>query len=184
VTPAQAQVAFGTQVCCRPGVACNTILVAAAMLAMPATADSQQSEPLRNGFDDPYFQVSGALADCPVPRGPLMTEAERRLQSHHRAERGTTCWLQGQCERPNAYAYDADIAAGVRAALAKSTLLRDSTVWVTVQGRVVYFEGCAGDPAAAAGLEALARQVPDVLAAVATLAVGTARPPPYRVLEP
>lgn len=159
-------------------------LLAAALLALPAAANSQPPEPLRNWFADPYFQVSSALADCPVPRGPLMTEAERELQSHHRAERGTTCWLQGRCERPNSYAYDADIAAGLRAALADSALLRDSTVWVTVQGRVVYFEGCAGDPAVAGGLEALARRVPDVLAAVAALAVGAARPPPYRVLQP
>jgi len=31
------------------------------------------------------------------------------VQAHRRAEKGTTCWLAHECERPNAYAYDPDI---------------------------------------------------------------------------
>ncbi|MGE0800981.1 MAG: hypothetical protein AB7G13_16295 [Lautropia sp.] len=35
-------------------------------VAVAAAAD----EPLRNWFDDPFFQVSADIADCPEPAGP------------------------------------------------------------------------------------------------------------------
>jgi hypothetical protein len=145
-------------------------------LAPPAPA--QAPDELRNGFDDPFFRLSAEVPDCPVPLGPFITEAERRVQAHHRAERGTTCWLAGQCEQPNAYAYDHGIAQALQAAAReRPALFAGTSLWVTVQGRVVYIEGCAADPGVAAALEAFARAVPGVQQALALLRIGAGAPP-------
>ena len=141
-------------------------------------AAAPTDEVLQNWFDDPFFQVSSDIADCPLPAGPYMTEAERRVQTHHRAEKGTTCWLSGACDRPNVYAYDADIARALRDAAARSQPFTGTTLWVTVQGRVVYLEGCVASDAAVAPLEAFARQVPQVQQAVAIVRA------PYRLRAP
>ncbi|HWH82937.1 MAG TPA: BON domain-containing protein, partial [Burkholderiaceae bacterium] len=155
---------------------------ALALALLTAAAGAAHSgEALRNGFDDPFFQLSHALADCPLPAGPFITEAERRVQSHHRAEKGTTCWLAGECAQPNAYAYDREIAAAIRAAVRGQRALAASTLWVTVQGRIVYIEGCAARASAAADLEALARRVPHVQQAIAAIRTDPRERAPYRV---
>ena len=151
-------------------------------LAWPVPGLGQPAPERRNWFDDPFFQISNALPDCPVPAGPLITEEERRVQAHHRAERGTTCWLAGQCDRPNFYAYDADIAESIKAALKASNRFARSTLWVTVQGRVVYIEGCVPDPGMAPALEAFAKAIPNVQQAIALVHAGGASRPPYRVV--
>lgn len=150
-------------------------------LALPAFG---QDTP-RNRFDDPFMPLSQAVADCPEPRGPRLTEAEARVQAHHRAERGTTCWLRGECSEPNAYRYDAGIAAAVRARLADApALLEGTSLWLTVQGRVVYLEGCSADPQRAGALEAALRPVPGVLQVLALLWDGRSPAPPYRLAPP
>jgi hypothetical protein len=152
-------------------------------LMLAATAATCPAQPAPDGrqnwFDDPFFQISSALPDCPTPLGPFITEAERRAQAHHRAEKGTTCWLAGQCDRPNFYAYDAEIAAALRAALAQRGPLPGSTLWVTVQGRVVYIEGCAADGAGVAELEALAKNLPHVQQTIAAVRTAASQQPPY-----
>jgi hypothetical protein len=154
-------------------------------LALAATCigtHAQTPPERRNWFDDPFFQISHAVPGCPVPVGPRLTEAERRVEAHHRAERGTTCWLAGQCRQPNAYAYDAGIAAAFQSALKSGPTLAGSTLWVTVQGRVVYIEGCAGN-AVAAALETMARALPDVQQAMAIVYAGPPGTPPYKRLS-
>jgi hypothetical protein len=125
------------------------------------------------------------VPDCPTPAGPFVTEAEHRAEAHHRAEKGTSCWLAGDCERANAYAYDRDIAAALRAALERDTALTvrlaATSLWITVQGRIVSFQGCAADPALAQALEAWARGLPRVQQAVAALRLDPSARPPYRV---
>jgi hypothetical protein len=153
------------------------LLVALSSPAWPADA-------LQNWFDDPFFQVRAALPDCPLPAGPFTDEADRRVQAHRRLEKGTTCWLAKECDRPNAYAYDADIASAIRSAFDPSTGERppfpDTTLWVTVQGRVVYVEGCARNEAEAVRIETLVRALPHVQQAIAILRTDPATPPPYR----
>ena len=157
----------------------------AAILALLLTlAPPGRGEPhdgLRNAFGDPFFRIAHAIADCPEPAGPYIDEAERRVQAHHRAERGTTCWLAGMCDRPNAYAYDADIAAALQAALHRHNPFADASIWVTVQGRVVYLEGCVARPAQAAELEAFARTLPNVQQAIAIVRDAPSARPPYRL---
>jgi fermentation-respiration switch protein FrsA (DUF1100 family) len=163
--------------------ACGPVLVAIAACALPCQA--QTSDERRNWFDDPFFQMTAALADCPLPAGPFITAAERQVQAHHRAERGTTCWLAGQCDRPNDYAYDQDIAAAFRSAWAQHPpQVGDTTLWVTVQGRVVYLEGCATRAAATAALEAFANSLPNVRQAIANLRTQPSERAPYPLRSP
>ena len=156
-----------------------------AALAWPVPGAAQAVPERQNWFNDPFFQISNAIPDCPVPAGPLITEQERRVQSHHRAERGTTCWLAGQCDRPNFYAYDADIADAIKAALKASNPFAGATLWVTVQGRVVYIEGCVPDQGMEPALETFAKGVAGVQQAIAAVLVKGAPSarPPYRLLS-
>jgi hypothetical protein len=158
----------------------DAALIAVALLAWCAGARADDA--LRNGFDDPFFKVTAALPGCPEPAGPRVTAAERQAQSHRRAEKGTTCWLAREtgCERASAYAYDRDIAAAVQRALQADAQAADTTLWVTVQGRVVYVEGCVARQDQAAAIERTVRALPHVQQAFAIVRVGGSGSPPYR----
>ena len=151
--------------------------LAALTAACPAGAD----EELRNWFDDPFFQISAAVPGCPLPAGPFITENQKRVEAHHRAERGTTCWLTKECDRPNSYAYDADIATAFQAAVRQRNPFPDTTLWVTVQGRVVYIEGCVLRESQVAGLEAFARALPYVQQAIAIVRTEPSARVPYKL---
>ena len=144
-----------------------------------AQADSDR----QNWFHDPFFQISDAVPDCPLPAGPFVTEKQRLAEAHHRAERGTTCWLTGKCDRPSSYDYDQDIANAFKGALSVKNPFKESTLWVTVQGRVVYIEGCAEDRGLTVRLETFARTLPFVEAAVAKIRYDSSARPPYTLLE-
>jgi hypothetical protein len=152
-----------------------------ALVAVAATCGAQPGEDLQNWFGDPFFQVSAAVPDCPLPAGPFTTVGDRHVQAHRRAEKGTTCWLAKECERPNAYAYDQDIAASFQAAVRERNPFPNTTLWVTVQGRVVYVEGCATDDAAATQVEAFARSLPNVQQAIAIIRTDATARPPYKL---
>ena len=155
-----------------------------ALLAAVTTAGAgEPGRELRNAFGDPFFSISAAIADCPLPAGPFIDEAEQRVQAHHRAERGTTCWLAKECDRPNAYAYDPEIAKALQAALQERNPFADTSVWVTVQGRVVYLEGCVTRASQAAELEAFARAIPNVQQAIAIVRDDPRARPPYRLRD-
>lgn len=158
----------------------KSLLLATLLLA---GAVDEPLQPL-NRFGDPFEALSADLTGCPEPLGPRLTAAEARVQAHHRAERGTTCWLKGECREPNAYRYDAGIAAALHERLAAAPELHPSSLWLTVQGRVVYLEGCVARAEQGPALEAVARAVPDVQQALAIVAVGTAGRMPYRALPP
>ncbi len=153
-----------------------------ALLAALAVGGAR-AEQLQNWFGDPYFQVRDAVPGCPVPRGPLMTEDDMRRSAHARAERGTRCWQEGQCAKPNAYMYDAGIAAEVRRRFAASGELKASSLWVTVQRRIVYVEGCAAGSKAAKAIEGLLRGTADVEQVVVNLARHASDRAPYATLE-
>lgn len=156
---------------------------AAVAAALVAAAAAQAPAELRNWFDDPFVQLSAAIAHCPEPLGPRATEPQMLRQTHHRLERGTRCWLEGRCARQSAYDYDRDIAARLAAAWTENPEFARSTIWATVQGRVVYLEGCVRTPSLGAKLEAFARGIPDVDLAVAFVFRPGAATPPYRTLE-
>lgn len=149
----------------------------AAGLAGGARSDTQG---LRNWFDDPFFQVADSLPGCPVPAGPLITEAEMKAESHSRAERGTTCWLSGACSEPNAYLYDARIAQHIREELG---VQGRASLWITVKRRFVWLEGCVTDGAQAAQLESRLKAVPQVERVFVDVMTGVDGKPPYRTLR-
>jgi len=160
------------------------LIASALVLGLGLAAVARSAEELRNWFDDPFFQISSSLPDCPLPAGPFVSEADKRVQAHRRAEKGTTCWLAGECERPNAYAYDRDIAEAFRKAVAGPDRLAGTTLWVTVQGRVVYIEGCALHNSSVVAVEALARSLPHVQQAIAIVRTDPTARPPYKLRPP
>ena len=164
----------------------SRLALSVALLAFacwPALADPGP-DGLQNWFNDPFFQITSGVPDCPVPAGPFVSEGDRRVQAHRRAEKGTTCWLARECDRPNAYAYDEDIAAALKAALRENSRFASTSLWVTVQGRVVYIEGCVAGASQEAELEAFARSLPHVQQALAIVRSDPAERPPYRLRHP
>ena len=137
---------------------------------------------LRNWFNDPFVQLVAQDPDCPVPAGPFVTEKERLAQSHRRAEKGTTAWLAGEADRPKAYAYDPDRAAALKEAFKNTTRFRGGSLWATVQGRVVYVEGCLTSGSEVNDLEATVRALPFVQQSVALVRTDRKAQVPYRVM--
>jgi hypothetical protein len=162
----------------------HSILIGVAAFLLTTGSAAQPSDALQNWFNDPFFPITAALPDCPLPAGPFTDEADRRVQAHRRLEKGTTCWLAKECDRPNAYAYDADIASAIQQAVHERNPFPDTTLWVTVQGRVVYIEGCARDEAQAGRIESFIRDLPHVQQATAILRTDPAARPPYKLRHP
>ena len=162
------------------------MLTAAGLLAVAAAASAGDPAPRRlNPFGDPFLPATHGRA-CPAPLGPAYTDAERRVEAHSRAERGTTCWLAGRCAEPNAYRYDAANAASAVSAvsaLRADPALASSSIWVTAQRRFVYLEGCVSDAAQAARAEEIVKSLADVERVIPALALPREKPP-YRTAAP
>ncbi|HXA46517.1 MAG TPA: BON domain-containing protein [Burkholderiaceae bacterium] len=140
-----------------------------------AAADGE----LKNWFNDPFFQVRDAIKACPIPLGPLMTEAQRRNEAHYRVERGTSCWLEGKCDKPNAYLYDAPIAAAIGQRFSQSPAFQDTSLWITVQRKFVIVQGCIADANQAGQIETLIKAEPDVDRVILQLVTNPHETPPY-----
>ncbi|SDY41269.1 BON domain-containing protein [Variovorax sp. YR634] len=156
----------------------SSVLLLAAQTGMAQEANGPLKQ---NWFDDPFFQVSAGLPACAMPEGPFYTAEERRMQTHSRLERGTSCWLAGKCTDSNAYRYDKPLAPKVRAALLAVPGVNKGSVWVMIQRRWVYLQGCVPNAALAKKLERAARALPDVETVVPDLMVGPRGKPPYPV---
>lgn len=146
-----------------------------ASLAMHA-AFADPTEALGNHYNDPFVQVTGAIKACPRPRGPFMTVKEAQAEAHPRIERGTTCFMSGKCTEPNAYRYDARIAAAaqevVTTELRKFPSLARSSVWLTVQRRFVFVHGCVARRGDVVKWKRMLKTVPEVEYVGIDLAVG------------
>ena len=156
------------------------LCLAALLGTMPLGA--QDAAERRNWFKAPFFQIAAQAPRCPVPLGPYLTAAEQRAEAHDRAERGTSCWLAGRCARSNAYAYDQDIARALQARVGALKPLTGSSLWVTVQRRIVFIEGCVPDRRRVAALQAWATAVPDVEQVLVNVSTRPQAPAPYRTL--
>ena len=156
--------------------AVNLALVFFLSLAGTVHAENQ---PLRDWFNDPFFQIADGMPGCPVPRGPLLTESEMKAESHSRAERGTTCWLTGACAEPNAYRYDTKIADHIRERVKVSG---PGSLWITVKRRIVWVEGCVARQEQSRELEGWLKDVPDVERVLVDVMTGVEGRPPYRTL--
>ncbi len=151
-------------------------VVAAVLLSQFGAASAEE---LRNWFDDPFFQVRSGVPDCPAPLGPLLPQSKRNTEAHYRVERGTSCWLAGECAQPNAYWYDAGIGKAAAKAFADSPDFGDTSLWLTVQRRFVTVEGCISRPEQARQIEALIQPLPDVERVIVQVAQPGEAKPPY-----
>ncbi|MGZ5130496.1 MAG: BON domain-containing protein [Caldimonas sp.] len=152
------------------------VVALAGVLAATLSSAEGEAPRLLNPFGDPFVQATAGRA-CPAPLGPAYSEAERRVEAHSRAERGTTCWLAGRCAEPNAYRYDKANADAAVAALRADPGLASSAIWVTAQRRFIYLEGCAADAAQAARAEALVKALADVDLVIPALGLPGEKPP-------
>jgi hypothetical protein len=167
-------------------VLCHALLSSAQQPASstPAASLAGVASPLerKNWFNDPFFELSHALSGCPVPLGPLMTHAQMEDDAHYRVERGTTCWLAHKCTKPNSYMYDQPIADAIRAHFTNPRQFDGTSLWITVQRRFVYAEGCAP---ASFDRQALRRQleaIPDVEQVFIRIGTRADAPAPYKTL--
>ena len=142
-----------------------------AMLALVLSSTALASEERANYFDDPFLQVTSAIADCPPQKGPMITEAEMRAQAHSRAERGTSCFQSGRCRLPNAYLYDKEIIPRVQKAILATDRFSDTSIWVEGRRRWVWLTGCVRARADIDALVRLVRGIDDVEAVVNELVV-------------
>ncbi|HTH60726.1 MAG TPA: BON domain-containing protein [Paraburkholderia sp.] len=122
------------------------VTLCAASIAQGAFAQGKPSshdDARKNWYGDPFFALSAAAGPaCPTPLGPRMSREEADSDAHYRVERGTSCWLAHRCSKPNSYMYDADIAKAIRKQLHDAPMLAGTSLWVTVQRRFVYVDGC------------------------------------------
>ncbi|BCZ80837.1 BON domain-containing protein [Paraburkholderia terrae] len=153
--------------------ACNVLHAQEASSAAPGER--------RNWYNDPFFTLSHAIADCPVPLGPMMTHAQMEDDAHYRVERGTTCWLAHKCTKPNSYLYDADIASAIHARF-NPHAFDGTSVWITVQRRFVYAEGCAPASFDRHALQQQLEAIPDVEQVFMRIAASAHGPMPYKTL--
>jgi hypothetical protein len=149
-----------------------------------AVAGARAEEVVRNWFNDPFFQVRSAIADCPMPLGPYGNEEHRMRETHYRLERGLRCYLEKKCSKPSSYMYDADIASAVRARFEASPRLRDASLWVTVQRRFAWVEGCVASSRGQGEIEALLHGIPDLERVIVFVSRDRRSPLPYPTLQP
>ncbi|WP_109476600.1 BON domain-containing protein [Paraburkholderia sp. C35] len=159
-------------------------IVSTACNGLHAQASSAAGAPeeRRNWYNDPFFTLSHAIADCPVPLGPMMTHAQMEDDAHYRVERGTTCWLAHKCTKPNSYMYDADIAGAIHARYPNPQPFDGTSLWITVQRRFVYVEGCAPASFDRQALQQQLEAIPDVEQVFVRINASTHGPMPYKTL--
>ena len=145
-------------------------ILCAATSLLPISAVAQDEE-RANFFNDPFLQVTDAIANCPRPEEPRITRSEMRAQSHVRAERGTSCFQSGRCRLPNAYLYDKEIIARVKKAILADGRFSRSSIWVEGQRRWVWLKGCVESQQHALYIEQLVRNIDDVQAVIHQLSI-------------
>ncbi len=116
--------------------------VAGIGVALALGAQLAHPQALGNVWNDPFFALVQSHPNCPAPPGPSYSREQAAQEAHSRVERGTSCYLEGRCRLPNAYQYDAGIAADAARMVPNIADGRGASVWVTVQRRWVYLDGC------------------------------------------
>jgi osmotically-inducible protein OsmY len=152
-------------------------LAAMSMLFLGLCCPAQERS---NFFDDPFVQVTKAMPGCPVPEGPLVTQAEVREQAHVRAQHGGSCYRAGRCRLPNSYLYDKEIIPRVAVYIQQDGRFDATSVWVLGERRLVTLMGCVQSAQQAQALEQAVGLVDDVIGVINHLMVGTQGNPPYK----
>lgn len=152
-------------------IAASIVPACVATMAFGASVAATAAEERANFFDDPFLQVTSAIADCPPQQGPLITRDEMRAQAHLRAERGTSCYQSGRCRLPNAYLYDKEIVPRVKKAILADGRFAQSSIWIEGRRRWVWLKGCVRKRSEADALERLVRNIDDVESVINELVV-------------
>jgi hypothetical protein len=150
------------------------------VLALLVCRDTAADE-RRNFFNDPFAQVTHALPACPMPAGPLFSDAEAKAEEHARSQRGVSCYMAGRCRLANAYLYDREIMPRVERAIHAAGRFEGTSIWAYVQRRWVWLQGCVNSETESEEVERLIRNIDDVEAVINELSVGVARQPRYEV---
>lgn len=140
-----------------------------ALVALAVAAPALAAEPATNAFNDPFVQVTSAVAACPVPAGPLYTAQEARDAAHVRSHHGTSCYRSGRCRLPNSYLYDAEIIPRVAQYIRQDGRFADTSVWVIGERRLVHLHGCVNSREQADALEKAVTLVDDVMGVINVL---------------
>ncbi len=134
-----------------------------AFLFAGAAGGLAAEEPAGNPYHDPPpLQATNGIPGCAAPVARVLGPDEARREAHQRIERGTSCWLAGQCEPGGDYRDDGEINARVASALAADVRLARTAVWVETLRKFVTLKGCIGHAAEGEMLGAVARAVPGV----------------------
>lgn len=160
----------------------GSVVVLLVVLSTLGSAPHAQEPDLKNWYNDPFFALSQGFADCQVPLGPFMTRAEMEDDAHYRVERGTTCWLAHKCTKPNSYMYDAPIAEAIHTHFTDPHAFDGTSLWITVQRRFVYAEGCAPASFDTHALQQQLEAIPDVEQVFMRLSRTAHGPLPYKTL--
>jgi hypothetical protein len=150
-------------------------------LAIALASCTAWAQEAGNLFHDPFVQVTSAIAQCPVPRGPYITAEQARVQQHVRSQHGNSCYRSGRCRLPNSYLYDAEIIPRVQTFLRASGRFDDTSLWVLGERRIVSVYGCVTSKEQAIELERAIAHVDDVMNVVPFVMVGSQGKPPYKV---
>ncbi len=152
-----------------------------AVLPFSAAAQERPNGPVARGnhFNDPFVQVSSAMADCPVPQGPMFTQQQVRDEAHVRAQHGGSCFRSGRCRLPNSYLYDKEIIPRVLSYLQQDGRFNNTSIWVLGERRLVTLMGCVQSQEQSRAAEQAVLLVDDVMGVVNHLTVGTAGKPKY-----
>jgi hypothetical protein len=153
-----------------------------ALLVALLVCGAAHAQKAGNVFNDPFVQVTSAVANCPVPRGPYITEEQARVQQHVRSQHGTSCYRVGRCRLPNSYLYDAEIIPRVLTYIREDGRFNDTSLWVLGERRIVTVMGCVKSKEQAIELERTLTLVDDVMNVVPYLMIGTDGKPPYHVV--
>src|SRR5258708_1765083 len=131
------------------------------LIALATGAFAQQKA--GNLFDDPFVQVTSAIAKCPVPRGPYITDEQARVQQHVRSQHGNSCFRSGRCRLPNSYLYDREIVPRVQTYIRADDRFADTSLWILGERRIVTVMGCVKSQEQAIELERRLALIDDVL---------------------
>lgn len=155
-----------------------------AVMSCLALAQPAQAQERSNVFEDPFVQVTSAMAGCPVPQAPGMTPDEVRKEAHVRAQHGGSCYRAGRCRLPNSYLYDKEIIPRVAQYLRLDGRFDDTSVWVLGERRLVTLMGCVQSQEQADAMARAVGLVDDVMGVVNYLMVGTQGPAAYKLAPP
>ena len=126
-------------------------------------ASSFSAEERTNAFNDPFVQVTSAVASCPVPEGPLYTAQEVRDVAHVRSQHGGSCYRAGRCRLPNSYLYDPELIGRVKKYIEVDGRFGDTSIWLVGERRLVMLMGCVRTREQSEALERAVWLVDDVM---------------------